>query len=160
MFHFQECVFIPSLLRYWIPVTLRWPGGFPEITLAFITDDLPHLYQTVQKYINNLRTVARRRWLRPPGEISCVICQPIKSLQQIGDDKRKCSNYTYIKYAVDLQGKIVSSHEAAVFDKPRENIHLDLFVCCFSLQNQPETGWREDEKWTTADPIKAKCRSE
>lgn len=56
LFRFQERTFIPSLLRYSIPVTFRWPGGFPG--LALITDDLPHLSSDfgicVQKYINNM----------------------------------------------------------------------------------------------------------
>lgn len=64
----------------------------------------------------------------------------------MGEEKRKYSSYTHIKCAVGLQGKTVSSYEAAVFGKPGENIQLGLFVCCLSLQNQPEIGWWENEE--------------
>lgn len=67
-------------------------------------------------------------------------------LLQVGDEKRKYSSYTHIKCAVGLQGMIVSSYEAAVFGKPGKKMHLGLFVCCFSLQDQPEAGWWEREE--------------
>lgn len=66
-----------------------------------------------------MRTVGQRCWLKPPGEISCVIYQQSRSFLQVGDEKRKYSSSTRNKCAVGLQGKTGGSYEAAVFGKPQ-----------------------------------------